>query len=119
MDDLDALTDQEKEEKIIAVRALLSTKVPRAVIKEGRARASDRLKRKEKTKYDYMKEKKRDFRIMKHKDKQIEETYDLIESTGKVSYAAFGAAIDVATGMVDQRKPSGKTTCTDYTWVRK
>ncbi len=94
MDDLDALTDQEKEEKIIAVRALLSTKVPRAVIKEGRARASDRLKRKEKTKYDYMKEKKRDFRIMKHKDKQIEETYDLIESTGKVSYAAFGAAID-------------------------
>ena len=94
MDDLDALTDQEKEEKSIAVRALLSTKIPRAIIKEGRARAADRLKRKNKTKYDYMKEKKRDFRIMKHKDEQIEETYDLIESTGKVSYAAFGAAID-------------------------
>ena len=92
---MDDLTPEEKLQKRVAVQTLLATSFPRNFIKEGRARAVDKLKKRAKSKADYNKERKRDFRYGKAEDdKKVEEVADAIERDGMVSYAALGAAVD-------------------------
>jgi hypothetical protein len=95
MDDIDALTPKEKSQKTTAVTTLLATTFPHLFLKEGRAKAADKLKRRQKTKADYNKERKRDFRYGKATGEiKADEVADQIERDGIVSYAALGAAID-------------------------
>ena len=89
------LSEEEKEHKTIAIRTLLATTFPQSFLKEGRARAADKLKRRQKTKAEYNKERKRDFRFEKsHNDAKSEEIADSLARDGIVSYAALGAAVD-------------------------